>query len=49
MTVKELKERLDEMPDGAEVVIEDDPDFYEHDYITNVVHRKDGVVVITKS
>lgn len=47
MTVKELKERLDEMPDGAEVFIEDD--FYDHDYITNVVHRKDGAVVITKS
>lgn len=47
MTVKELKERLDEMPDEAEVVIEED--FYGQDYITNVMLRKDGRVVITKS
>lgn len=47
MTVKELKEILDEMPDVAEVVVEDY--FYDHENITNVVHRKDGTVMITLS
>ena len=49
MTVKELKEELDEMPEEAEVVIENDSDLYEYDYITNVVQRKNGIIMITKS
>lgn len=49
MDVKELKEKLGEMPDDAEVVMEDN--FNPYNYITNVVCREDGTVavVVTKS